>query len=68
MTTLDTIVTVLTGSEDRNRFDEPQLAAAAFLSRYSGRGHLMLTVTICAPSSSGPLTWGSRAGRDPSAH
>jgi len=37
MTTLDTTVTVLAGSEDGSPFDEAQLAAAAFLARYSGR-------------------------------
>jgi integrase/recombinase XerD len=37
MTTLDTTITVLARSEDRSPFDEAQLAAAAFLARYSCR-------------------------------
>ena len=37
MTALDTITTTITTFADRLRFDEAELAAVAFLSRYSGR-------------------------------
>jgi hypothetical protein len=37
MTTLETTTTMVEGPQQDALFDEPQLAAAAFLARYSGR-------------------------------
>jgi hypothetical protein len=62
MTTIETSTAAIEAPGDDFINDDAQLAAVAFLARYSGRTPT-LTATICEGSSSGPPTTSCRCSR-----